>query len=95
MYYNFYLGCFEDFLRAYAGLSVDGSMIRSLLIEGSNENKQWKRLARQKDASLVLDLRRREIFWLDANAISNRSNFWIRKQLRERTNGHPSSIMYT
>jgi len=56
MRYNIYLGCFEDFLHAYAGLSVDGSMMRSLLIEGSNENKQWKRLARRKDASLVLDL---------------------------------------
>jgi len=40
MRYNIYLGCFEDFLRAYAGLSVNGSMMRSLLIEGSNENKQ-------------------------------------------------------
>ena len=40
MRYNIYLGCFEDFLRAYADLSVDGSMMRSLLIEGSNKNKQ-------------------------------------------------------
>ncbi len=84
MCYDIYLGCFEDFLHAYAGLSVDGSMMRSLLIEGSNENKQWGHLVRRMDASLVLKLRRGEIFWLDANAISNRSNFWIRKQLRER-----------
>jgi hypothetical protein len=40
MDYNIYLGCFEDFLRVYAGLSIDGSKMRSLLIKGSNENKQ-------------------------------------------------------
>ena len=65
MRYNIYLGCFEDFLRAYAGLLVDGSMMRSLLIKGSNKNKQWKRLARQMDASLVLKLRRKEICHTD------------------------------
>ena len=103
MHYDIYLGCFEDFWRVYAGLLVDGSMMRSLLIEGLNENKQWKRLARRMDESLVLK-RRREIFWLDANAISNRSNFGFgsnheKERLGRRgtdaTNGHPTSIMYT
>ncbi len=104
MHYDIYLGCFEDFLRAYAGLLVDGSVMRSLLIKGSNKNKKWKCLACRMDASLVLKLRRREIFWLDANAISNRSNFGFgsnheKERLGRRgvdaANAHPTSIMYT
>ena len=101
MRYNIYLDALKIFLHAYAGLSVDGSMMRSLLIEGSNENKQWKRLARRMDASLMLTASRRG---LDANAISNRSNFgfgsnYEKERLGRRgtdaTNAHPTSIMYT
>ncbi len=74
---------FEDFLRAYAGLLVDGSMMQSLLIEGLNENEQWKRLARQMDASLVLTASRRDLLaWRQCDF--KQIQFWIRKQLQER-----------
>ena len=42
MRYNIYLGCFEDFLRAYAGLLVDGLMIAEFAYRGLERKQTMK-----------------------------------------------------
>ena len=104
MCYDIYLGCFEDFLHAYAGLSVDGLMIAEFANQGLEQKQTMKSFSTSyRCISHAHSCVKERYLWLDAKAISNCSKFgfgsyYKKDRLGRRgigaTDKHPS-IIYT